>query len=105
MSQEPLSATIQIRLTHSQAQRLSEAAALAGIPLSQYLRRKLEEKDQLAENLDLLRELIASLNTLREIRSCAAESVLLARKLTMPDYVEEVQFKLNALGIPPLQIK
>lgn len=58
---EPLSEAIRIRVTPSHAARLGEAAALSGLPLSNYILRRLVIEDTLQEELTL-REVAQRLN-------------------------------------------
>ena len=70
---EPLSEVIRIRVTPSHAARLGEAAALSGISLSNYVRRRLSADDTLQEELTLLRKVVADLGQLRDIRLAAPQ--------------------------------
>src|SRR5690606_10389991 len=71
---EPLSTVIRIRVTPSHAARLGEAAALSGLSLSIYIRRRLSADDTLQEELTLLRKVVADLGQLRDTRLAAIES-------------------------------
>src|SRR3546814_9804945 len=65
---EPLSEVIRIRVTPSHAARLGEAAALSGLSLSNYVRRRLSADNTLQEELTLLRQIVADLGHLRDSR-------------------------------------
>lgn len=56
---EPLSEVIRIQVTSSHAARLGEAAALSGLSLSNYIRRRLSADDTLQEELTPLRKAVA----------------------------------------------
>ena len=58
---EPLSEVIRIRVTPSHAARLGEAAALSGLSLSNYVRRRLVADDNLQEELTLLRQILRNI--------------------------------------------
>ena len=87
---EPLSEVIRIRVTPSHAARLGEAAALSGLSLSNYIRRRLSADDTLQEELTLLRQIVADLGHLRDTRLAAVESAHLLRAMasrsTLPSH-------------------
>src|SRR5690606_28063281 len=58
----------------SPAARLGEAAALSGLSLSNYIRRRLSADDTLQEELTLLRKVVVDLGQLRDTRLTAIES-------------------------------
>ncbi|PLC53922.1 hypothetical protein CR155_10850 [Pollutimonas nitritireducens] len=84
---EPLSEVIRIRVTSSHAARLGEAAALSGLSLSNYIRRRLSADDTLQEELSLLRQIVAELTNLRDTRKAAIETVHLVRAIAKPEQI------------------
>lgn len=94
---EPLSEVIRIRVTSSHAARLGEAAALSGLSLSNYIRRRLAADDTLQEELTLLRQVVASLDQLRDTRIAAVEAVHLVRAMAKPEQIDQAQRNLQRL--------
>lgn len=88
---EPLSEVIRIRVTPSHAARLSEAAALSGLSLSNYIRRRLSADDTLQEELTLLRKVVADLGQLRDTHLAAIESAHLLRAMAKPEHLAIAQ--------------
>ena len=88
---EPLSEVIRIRVTPSHAARLGEAAALSGLSLSNYIRRRLAAEDTLQEELTLLRQIVAELGQLRDTRTAAVETAHLARAMAKPEHIALAQ--------------
>ena len=88
---EPLSEVIRIRVTSSHAARLGEAAALSGLSLSNYIRRRLSADDTLQEELTLLRKVVADLGQLRDTRLAAIESAHLLRAMAKPEHLAIAQ--------------
>src|SRR5690606_11468847 len=88
---EPLSEVIRIRVTPSHAVRLGEAAALSGLSLSNYIRRRLSADDTLQEELTLLRKVVADLGQLRDTRLAAIESAHLLRAMAKPEHLAIAQ--------------
>lgn len=99
---EPLSAVIRIRMSHSQAMRLQQAAAVAGLSFSDYLRRRLTHADALADELALLRQAVQQLDSLAVTRAAAIEATLLARRQARPEHLSAAQADMEALGVEPL---
>lgn len=91
---EPLSEVIRIRVTPSHAARLGEAAALSGVSLSNYIRRRLAADDTLQEELALLRQIMAELSSLRDTRMAAIETVHLVRAMAKPEQIAIAQHSL-----------
>lgn len=91
---EPLSEVIRIRVTPSHAARLGEAAALSGLSLSNYIRRRLAADDTLQEELSLLRQIMAELSHLRDTRMAAVETVHLVRAIAKPEQIAIAQHSL-----------
>ncbi|TEA74154.1 plasmid mobilization protein [Allopusillimonas ginsengisoli] len=92
---EPLSEVIRIRVTPSHAARLSEAAALSGLSLSNYIRRRLSADDTLQEELTLLRQIVADLDHLQETRLAAVETAYLVRAMAKPEQIAIAQQNLQ----------
>lgn len=95
MYDEPLSEVIRIRVTPSHAVRLSEAAALSGLTLSNYIRRRLSADDTLQEELTLLRQIVADLGHLRDTRLAAIESTHLLRAMAKPEHIAIVEANMR----------
>ena len=91
---EPLSEVIRIRVTSSHAARLGEAAALSGLSLSNYVRRRLMADDTLQEELTLLRQIVADLGQLRDTRMAAVETVHLVRAMAKPEQIAIAEKRL-----------
>ncbi len=91
---EPLSEVIRIRVTPSHAARLGEAAALSGLSLSNYIRRRLVADDALQEELTLLRQIVADLGQLRDTRMAAVETVHLVRAMAKPEQIAIAEKRL-----------
>ncbi|WP_419204740.1 plasmid mobilization protein [Bordetella trematum] len=92
---EPLSEVVRIRMTPSHAARLGEAAALAGLSLSNYIRRRLSADDTLQEELTLLRQIVASLGNLQDTRLVAIETAYLVRAMAKPEQIAIAQQHLQ----------
>ncbi|MDX3893517.1 plasmid mobilization protein [Pusillimonas sp.] len=92
---EPLSEVIRIRVTPSHAARLCEAAALSGLSLSNYIRRRLSADDTLQEELTLLRQIAADLGHLRDTRLAAIETAYLVRAMAKPEQIAIAQQNLQ----------
>ncbi|AEC19446.1 hypothetical protein PT7_0906 [Pusillimonas sp. T7-7] len=91
MSNEPLSEVMRIRLTPGQHRRLSEAAALSGLNLSDYVRRRLTAADTLAEELDALRQAVRHLSQISETHAAALETAFLVRATARPEQIAIAQ--------------
>jgi len=74
---------------------LGEAAALSGLSLSNYVRRRLSADDTLQEELMLLRQIVADLHSLREIRLAAMETAHLLRAMAKPEQIAIAQQNLQ----------
>ena len=94
---EPLSEVIRIRVTPSHAARLGEAAALSGLSLSNYVRRRLVADDTLQEELALLRQIVADLGQLRDTHRAAVETMHLVRAMAKPEQIDLTQQNLQRL--------
>ncbi|GAA0783256.1 hypothetical protein GCM10009108_26860 [Castellaniella ginsengisoli] len=94
---EPLSEVIRIRVTPSHAARLGEAAALSGLSLSNYIRRRLVADDNLQEELTLLRQIVADLGQLRDTHRAAVETVHLVRAMARPEQIDLARQNLQRL--------
>lgn len=92
---EPLSEVIRIRVTPSHAARLGEAAALSGLSLSNYVRRRLVADDTLQEELALLRQIVADLGQLRDTRTATIETAHLVRAMAKPEHIAIAQQTLQ----------
>lgn len=92
---EPLSEVIRIRVTPSHAARLGEAAALSGLSLSNYIRRRLSADDTLQEELTLLRKIVADLGHLHETRLAVVETTYLVRAMAKPEQIAIAQQNLQ----------
>jgi len=94
---EPLSDVIRIRVTPSHAARLGEAAALSGLSLSNYVRRRLVADDTLQEELTLLRQIVADLGQLRDTRTATIETAHLVRAMAKPEQIDLARQNLQRL--------
>ncbi|QAU24563.1 hypothetical protein EO087_11665 [Dyella sp. M7H15-1] len=107
---------VSIRLSEAAATRYQAMADEAWpnpIPLSTYLKRRLEEGDAIAEHLDALRLDIRDLAVDigrghgrpdgSHADSVAIETLLLLRAVTNPQHVRMVQAELQRQGITPWQ--
>ncbi len=94
---EPLSEVIRIRVTPSHAARLGEAAALSGLSLSNYVRRRLAADDTLQEELTLLRQIVADLGQLHDTHRAAVETVHLVRAMAKPEQIDLAHQNLQRL--------
>ena len=92
---EPLSEVIRIRVTPSHAARLGEAAALSGLSLSNYIRRRLSADDTLQEELTLLRQIVSNLGQLQDTRLVAIETAYLVRAMAKPEQIAIAQQNLQ----------
>ncbi|MGB3742726.1 MAG: hypothetical protein WA968_11805 [Castellaniella sp.] len=92
---EPLSDVIRIRVTPSHAARLGEAAALSGLSLSNYIRRRLAADDTQQEELMLLRQIVADLSQLRDTRTAIIETAHLVRAMARPEHIALAQQTLQ----------
>lgn len=99
MYNEPLSEVMRIRLTPGQHRRLSEAAALSGLNLSDYVRRRLTAADTLAEELDALRQAVRHLSQISETHAAALETALLVRATARPEHIAIAQAAMRRRGI------
>ena len=86
MSNEPLSEVMRIRLTSGQHRLLSEVAALSGLNLSDYVRRRLTAADTLAEELDALRQAVQHLSQISETHAAELETAFLVRATARPEH-------------------
>lgn len=98
---EPLSQVIRLRVTHTQAARLQQSAAIAGLSLSDYLRRRLLEADSVSDEIKLLRESAEQLQHLAQLRAASMEALLLIRGHSEPSNVTHARACVQALGLKP----
>lgn len=94
-----LSELVRVRLSRTQYRKLSEAAAISGQNLSNYIRQRLAAVDTLAEELTLLRQAVNRLSQISEAHAAAVESVLLARALARPEQIAIAHASMKRLGI------
>lgn len=99
---ELLSQVIRIRVSHAQSMRLQQAAALAGLTFSDYVRRRLTSADAVADELALLRQAVHQLDGLQEARAGAIEAALLVRQQARPEHRAQVENTMQMLGVEPL---
>lgn len=99
---EPLSELVRVRLSRNQYRTLSEAAAVSGQNLSNYIRRRLAAADALAEELTLLRQAVNRLDQISQAHAAAVESALLARAHARPEQVAIAHAAMKRLGIESL---
>jgi uncharacterized protein (DUF1778 family) len=94
---EPLSELLRLRITPSQRQHLSEAAALAGLSSSEYARQLLTTSQSMQSELASLRH---ALETLLDQHSPATqiETLMLLRILVQPEQVNQVHNSMLTLG-------
>lgn len=97
---EPLSELLRLRITPSQRQHLSEAAALAGISSSEYARQLLTSSQSVQSALVSLRH---ALETLLDQHSPATqmETLMLLRTLVRPEQVNQVHKSMMTMGHMP----
>ena len=97
---KPLSELLRLRITPSQRQHLSEAAALAGLSSSEYARRLLTTSQSMQSELMSLRH---ALETLLDQHSPATqmETLMLLRTLVQPAQVNQVHKSMLAMGYMP----
>lgn len=99
---EPLSELLRLRITPSQRQHLSEAAALAGLSSSEYARRLLTSSDSIQTELVALRHAIELLN---EHQKTSIEALLLLRGITPLEKIKETHQHMSTLDYPPLYME
>lgn len=99
---EPLSELLRVRITPSQRQNFSEAAALAGITPSEYARRLLTSSDSIQTELAALRYAIEAL---AEQQKSGIEILLLMRQIVPIERIREVHQHMSSLGYPPANME
>ncbi|WP_336580069.1 plasmid mobilization protein [Alcaligenes sp. CHO6] len=99
---EALTELLRVRITPSQKQNFSEAAALAGITPSEYARRLLTNAHSIQTEVVALRHAI---EVLAEHQKASIESLLLLRQIVPMTKVEEAHQHMSMLGYQPLQIE
>lgn len=99
---EPLSELVRVRLSRNQYRKLSEAAAVSGQNLSNYVRRRLAAADALAEELALLRQAVNRLDLISQTYALVVESTLLARAHARPEQIAIAHAVMKRLGIESL---
>ncbi|NYT60819.1 nucleotidyl transferase AbiEii/AbiGii toxin family protein [Alcaligenaceae bacterium] len=80
----------------------SEAAALSGLNLSDYVRRRLTAANTLAEELDALRQAVRHLSQISETRAAALETAFLVRATARPEHIAIAQAAMRRRGIAHL---
>lgn len=92
---EPLSELIRLRITPSHYQKLTEAAALAGLSLSEYLRRILSNVEHYQ----------ADRSAIRNTERAAMEALLILRQPLDAQRLVQVHKQLVSQGISPLPME
>jgi uncharacterized protein (DUF1778 family) len=96
---EALSELVRVRLSRNQYRKLSEAAALSGQNLSNFIRQRLAAVDTLSEELTLLRQAVNRLNQISQVHAASVESTLLARAQARPEQIAIAHASMKRLGI------
>lgn len=99
---EPLSELLRVRITVSQQQNLSEAAALAGITPSEYARRLLTSSQGIQTELASLRHAIEAFT---EHQKADIETLLLLRQIVPLEKIKEAHQHMSTLGYPPTSME
>lgn len=99
---EPLSELLRVRITPSQKQNFSEAAALAGITPSEYARRLLTSSDSIQTELEALRYAI---ELLTEDKRTILETLLLIREIVPLEKVRKAHQRMSTLGYQPVHLE
>jgi len=107
------SVVLQVRLSEPTWERYSAEATAAGMPLSTYIRQRLEQQDATADQIAELRHVVedsveAQRRGTPEPASAAAtegavslETLLLVRQLASPQKIDIAQKELERRGISP----
>lgn len=106
---EPKSELLRIRLTPSQLNSLTEAAAASGAPsISDYIRAALFRQQEVDKELAAIRALIIDYHGSGRPAggqpAVAVETLLLLRSLVPPATLRTVQAEMQRLGIAPAQL-
>ena len=99
------SVAVGLRLEREEWERLSAAAQALGLPLSVYLRRRLQEQDRTAAALDGVEAVLEREASARRVDADSAHGVLLEvllilRQLAAPQKALIAQKELERRGIP-----
>ncbi|NYT79229.1 hypothetical protein H0A71_19810 [Alcaligenaceae bacterium] len=92
---EPLSELIRLRITPSHYQKLTEAAALAGLSLSEYLRRILSTVEHYQ----------ADRSAIHNTERAAMEALLILRQTIDAQSLAQVHEQLVSRGVSPLPME
>lgn len=105
MTQQLLSELIRIRVTPVQYQQLLEASAVAGLKLSEYVRRLLVSAASLQQELAWLRESAEMLERSAQSEAAIMETLLLLRTVATSGQLDQVQHTLMARGLTPIKLE
>mgnify|MGYP001176804926 CR=1 FL=1 len=100
---EPLSELIRLRVTYRQYQQLSEAAVLAGLTLSEYLRRLLSSAVDLQEQLISIRNSAEMLAKTSQSEAAIMEALFLLRETASTAQLKQAQISLLLSGLTPIK--
>ena len=112
MRMRSTSVVLQVRLSESRWERYSAEASAAGVPLSTYIRQRLEREDGIADQIAELRCVVEHGAEARRSETCepapaavdravSLESLLLLRQLATPQKTSIAQGELERRGITP----
>ena len=99
---EPLSELLRLRVTASQYQNINEAAALAGLSVSEYGRRTLTANHELLSELRALRLCVSNLGSVSQNEVAIIELLYLLRETSSTTVLSKVHNKMLEEGIKPL---
>jgi len=100
---EPLSELIRLRVTASQYQNINEAAALAGLSLSEYSRKTLTANHVLLGELRALQLCVSELTRASQSDVAIVELLYLLREAATPVELRAVHARMLEEGIKPLR--
>ncbi|MGG4603684.1 plasmid mobilization protein [Paenalcaligenes sp. Me131] len=99
---EPLSELLRLRITASQYQNINEAAALAGLSISEYARRTLTANNDMLNELRALRICVSDLTRTMQSEVAIIEILHLMRASASPSNINAAHSKMLEEGIKPL---
>lgn len=99
---EPLSELIRLRVTASQYQNINEAAALAGLSLSEYSRKTLTANHVLLGELRALQRCISELTRTSQSEVAIVELLYLLREAATAEQLRVVHTRMLEEGTKPL---
>lgn len=99
---EPLSELLRLRITASQYQNINEAAALAGLSISEYARRTLTANNDMLNELRTLRICVSDLTRTMQSEVAIIEILHLMRASASLSNINAAHSKMLEEGIKPL---